>query len=76
MTVFRSQHWDENGGSCKKHGTTGTPCSECIATRDPDLEVHLSEEERRTLNNEPNPNLRSLFPAGDDGDWLMTQLIC
>lgn len=69
MPNFFSGHWTSEGG-CEKHAIPETPCRQCLAIADPDLQVTLTEIERQSLAMDPELSARDFFPIGEIGDKL------
>ena len=68
MPNYTSCNWTPQGG-CTKHSIPETPCPQCLAIADPDVQVTLTNGDKVALD-EPDTQLRDLFPDGEAGDAL------
>ena len=75
MPNIFSPFWDESTGSCQKHGIPELPCEQCLAERDANITVRLTEMDRAILDfEEPGvTTARDLLPA-DHADWLVARI--
>lgn len=63
MAKVSSPHWNEQLGVCEKHNLPQPPCPQCLAEKDPDVEIKLTEMDRVALDFDPNLSVRDLLPA-------------
>ncbi len=64
MPIYDSPHWDNITGSCLKHGIPTTPCPQCMATSDPDVSIHFTQEDSFVLDSGVVKNATDLLPEG------------
>ncbi|MES2749330.1 MAG: hypothetical protein V4606_02975 [Patescibacteria group bacterium] len=65
--------WDEQVGSCGKHGIPMTPCPQCLAEKDPDIQVVLTAADRTQLDWDLSFKISSMFPT--EQAWLAERVI-
>lgn len=70
MPLFNSRDWDEEVGSCVKHGIPVTPCPVCLSdeTEGENVSVVFTQMECMIAEDERIP-LSDFLP--DDAQWLM-----
>ncbi len=73
MPNIHHPDWDEEVGACAKHGIPMTPCPQCLADEDPDIQVTLSEADRNQLSWHGNLKVTDMFPA--DKAWLAGRIM-
>ena len=71
---IQSVQWDELLGVCVKHGLPTIPCPQCLAGRDEDIEVVLSDIDVLTLEDHPGLAVIDLLPK-DHADWLVGRVV-
>lgn len=74
MPIIDSPYWNERLGVCEKHYLPQIPCPQCLAEKDPDVEVRLNEMDRAVLDFEPELSVKDLLPA-KNADWLKARLV-
>ena len=60
----RSIHWDENAGVCTKHNLPQTPCPQCLATADEDVEFTLEDADAMAMEFGDVKCVDDLLPEG------------
>jgi len=73
MQIYGPAHWHDDVQSCSKHGIPMLPCPQCLAEKDPGIQVMLSESDRVQLDWEPKLKIADLMPAGHE--WLAERVV-
>lgn len=73
MPNIHHPDWDEVNGACGKHGIPMTPCPQCLAEQDPDIQVTLTEADRTQRDWDVTFNISKMFPA--DKAWLADRIV-
>ena len=73
MPNIHHPDWDEQVGACVKHCIPQTPCPQCLAEADPDIQVMLTEADRTQIDWDPDFKIADMFPA--DQAWLVDRII-
>lgn len=72
-SIYGPVHWHEDVQSCSKHGIPMLPCPQCLAEKDPAIQVMLTKSDHMVLDWEPDVTVADLMPAAYP--WLIERLV-
>ena len=73
MPDLMCSDWDEEVGACIKHGVPQTPCPACLAEKNPNVQVLITERDRMMADWDPEFTVEGMF--SEDHQWLAGRII-
>ncbi len=64
--------WDESVNVCKVHYIPMLPCPQCLAEKNPYIQVHITEMDQLILDFEDDLSIKDLLPANHQ--WLVERV--
>ncbi len=64
--------WDEGVGVCTLHYIPMIPCPQCLAEKNPHIQVHITEVDWVYLDWDDDLSLKDFLPAGHE--WLLDRV--